>query len=235
MAESLVRPLLKRTRLVDEVTTRLRELILTDQLEPGVLIRQVELAEQLGVSRTPLREAFRILESDGLVRTSNGNNTMEVVRLSVDEIRQLYEVREVLDGLAARLLAERRLTREETEELRGALEIMEASSNPYNPARYGPAHTRFHCGICDASGNQRLRAYGSVIRLSSQSLTRRLVALSSDAASEQEQEFVRAALIEAERDHREIFELIAAGDGRAAETAARRHIRRTIRSEYLMS
>jgi len=235
MSDALVRPRLRRTRLVDEVTTRLRELILTDQLEPGVLIRQVELAEQLGVSRTPLREAFRILESDGLVRTSNGNNTMEVVRLSVDEIRQLYEVREVLDGLAARLLAERRLTRDETEQLRGSLEVMKASSNPYDPAQYGPAHAQFHCGICNACGNQRLQAYGSVIRLSSQSLARRLVVLSSDTASEPEREFVRVALVEAEREHREIFELIAAGDGRGAEVAARRHIRRTIRSEYLMT
>ena len=234
MVELLVRPPLKRTRLVDEVTNRLRELILTDQLEPGVMIRQVELAEQLGVSRTPLREAFRILESDGLVRTSNGNNTMEVVRLSVDEIRQLYEVREVLDGLAARLLAERRLSREQTEELRSSLEIMHASSNPYDGTRYGPAHARFHCGICAACGNQRLQSYQSVIRLSSQSLTRRLVTLSSDAASEEEREFLRVALADAERDHREIFELVAAGDGRAAEIAARRHIRHTTRSELLM-
>src|SRR5262249_48881143 len=157
------------------------------------------------------------------------NNTMEVVRLSVEEIRQLYEVREVLDGLAARLLAERRLSYEQTEELRSCLEIMQASSNPYDGTRYGPAHARFHCGICEACGNKRLQSYQSVIRLSSQSLTRRLMALSSEAASEQEREFLHVALAEAERDHRAIFELIAAGDARAAEVAARRHIRRTVR------
>jgi GntR family transcriptional regulator of vanillate catabolism len=235
MVDSLVQPALKRTRLVDEVTNRLRELILTDQLEPGVLIRQVELAERLGVSRTPLREAFRILESDGLVRTSNGNNTMEVVKLSVEEIRQLYEVREVIDGLAARLLAERRLTRQQTDDLRASLEVMHTSSNPYDQTRFGPAHSRFHCGICEACGNQRLQSYQSIIRLSSQSLARRLAAMSSDVAAEEEREFVRMALAEAERDHREIFELIAAGDGRAAEVAARKHIRRTMRSELLMT
>lgn len=228
-------PTLKRTRLVDEVADRLRELILTDVLPPGILIRQVELAEQLGVSRTPLRESFRVLESEGLVRTSNGNNTMEVVRLSVDEIKQLYEVREVIDGLAARLLAERGATQQVIDELGQALDQMDRSMDPYDPTVFGSAHARFHGGICEACGNQRMQSYRSLIRLSSQSLTRRLRAMSAADSPAADHSRVQSALVEASHDHRQIFELIVNGDGRGAEIAARRHIRRTLRSELLQS
>src|SRR5688572_27325927 len=99
-----------QSRLVDEVATRLRQLILTHQLPPGSKLLQSDLAERFGVSRTPLREAIRLLEYDGLVKVSNGNRTVEVVTLSGDDFMQLYQVREVIDGLAARLLARRGLT-----------------------------------------------------------------------------------------------------------------------------
>src|SRR5438093_10908651 len=97
----------ERTRLVDEVTDRLRSLILDGTLPPGQPLLQISLSEQLGVSRTPLREALRVLENEGFVRISNGNNTLEVVELSPQEMVEMYELREVVDGLAARLAAKR--------------------------------------------------------------------------------------------------------------------------------
>src|ERR1700728_4434439 len=92
-------------RMVDRITEDLRELILDNKIPPGGVLIQTEWAEKLQVSRTPLREAFRILEQDGLVQVSNGNRTIQVVRFSDGELRDLYQVREVIDGLAARLLA----------------------------------------------------------------------------------------------------------------------------------
>src|SRR5687767_3149270 len=91
----------------------------------GTQLTQVALANQLGVSRTPLREALRLLESEGLIRTSSTNQSVEVVAMSICDLRQMYELREVLDGLAARLAAERGLGSEldaEADELLGELE-----------------------------------------------------------------------------------------------------------------
>ena len=65
-----------RRRLVDDVISHLRQLILDQELPPGTALLQTELAEKLGVSRTPLREAFRILDREGLVKVANGNRTI---------------------------------------------------------------------------------------------------------------------------------------------------------------
>src|SRR6266545_3240375 len=114
-----------RTRLVDEVITHLRQLILDQELPPGTALLQTELAERLGVSRTPLREAFRILEREGLVKVANGNRTIEVARFGPVDLRELYEAREVIDGLAARLQARQGLTGGLDRELRGLLTAMD--------------------------------------------------------------------------------------------------------------
>jgi DNA-binding GntR family transcriptional regulator len=86
---------LERTHLVDEVTHRLRTLILDGTLVPGRRLLQTNLAEELGVSRTPLREALRVLQNEGFVEVVDGNKTLAVVDLS-----QLDSAR---DDLAATL------------------------------------------------------------------------------------------------------------------------------------
>src|SRR5215469_15430926 len=99
----------QRSRLADEVADILRKQIITGELGSGTQLLQIQLAERLGVSRTPLREAFRILERDGLVKISNGNKTVAVAHLGVEDQLATYEVRAVTDGLAARLTALRGL------------------------------------------------------------------------------------------------------------------------------
>ena len=222
-------PSLKRTRLVDDVTGNLREMILTGRLRPGQLLRQVEVSEQLGVSRTPLREAFRVLERDGLIRSINGNNTVEVVDYSTEEMIDLYEVREVLDGLAARLLTKQGMGEEVEARLEHLLDEMEKARDPYDPGRYAVAHSAFHTHIVESCGNQRLQAYLPMIRMSAQLLGRRLVAGLKDPCSEGGVD-TPALLLVAREQHRAIFDAIASGDGRAAEATARRHIRSTMKS-----
>src|SRR5437667_7461250 len=92
---------LNRPRLVDDVVKVLREKIIRGELPAGTQLLQIDLANQLGVSRTPLREAFRILENDGYLKTSNNNRTVEVVTFTAAEMRDMYEIREAIDGLAA--------------------------------------------------------------------------------------------------------------------------------------
>jgi len=93
-----------QTTLVDEIVDAIRDRIIHGELQPGLKIRQQQFAEALGVSRTPLREAFQRLESDGWVdlRARRG---AEVRPLTVDEAGEIFTMRVVLETTAARLAA----------------------------------------------------------------------------------------------------------------------------------
>jgi DNA-binding GntR family transcriptional regulator len=99
-------PLNPTPNLIDQVYSRILEGIADHTLPPGHRIRQNELADKLGVSRQPVSHALHLLHRQGLVAES-GRKGFEVTRLDPIRIRQLYEVRSAIDGLAARLAAER--------------------------------------------------------------------------------------------------------------------------------
>jgi len=80
---------LNRPRLVDDVVRVLREKIIRGELPAGTQLLQIDLASQLGVSRTPLREAFRTLENDGYLKPSNNHRTVEVVTSTAAEMRDM--------------------------------------------------------------------------------------------------------------------------------------------------
>src|SRR2546423_7022103 len=147
---------LERTRLVNDVTNRLRSLILDGSLLPGQLLLQMSLSQQLGVSRTPLREALRILEHEGFVQVVNGNTTLEVVDFRPEDMIDLYELREAIDGLAASLAATRGVSRETVAHLRSALKSMRDATTPFDPARRAAAHATFHATLAEASGNKHV-------------------------------------------------------------------------------
>jgi DNA-binding GntR family transcriptional regulator len=101
-----------RTTLVDDIVEAVRERIVAGELEPGLKIRQQELAERLGVSRTPLREAFQKLEAEGWVdlRARHG---AEVRPLTVGEAQEIFSMRVVLETAAAGISALRHATGDE--------------------------------------------------------------------------------------------------------------------------
>ena len=101
-AESLGRR--AETTLVDDIVDAIRERILLGELEPGLRIRQQQFAEVLGVSRTPLREAFQRLEADGWLQL-RARRGAEVRPLTVDEACEIFTMRVVLETTAARLAA----------------------------------------------------------------------------------------------------------------------------------
>jgi GntR family transcriptional regulator of vanillate catabolism len=223
---------LERVRLVDEVTRQLRDLIISGQLPPGTPLLQTELARELGVSRTPLREAFRLLEYDGLVRISNGNRTIEVVRITADELEEMYQIREVIDGLAARLAAKNGISDEVRDTLLALLAEMEETAHSYDPGRRVDVHARFHSLIAESCGNKRLGSFLQLIRVSSAALFIPYVTDPSHASLtlDDGQLLTQEVAMEgAHQQHREIFTAIVAGDAREAEAAARRHIRRTLK------
>ncbi|WP_433598272.1 GntR family transcriptional regulator [Nocardia sp. CA-135953] len=215
-----------QTRLADEVAHVLRDLILRGQLAPGTPLLQIQLAERLGVSRTPLREAFRILERDGLLRISNGNKTVEVIELDGQHLIDTYQIREVVDGLAARLAAARKLPEDITQRLERCISRMETASGPkLDAAEYGEAHADFHLSILDASGNSRMFEFAPLVRLSSHMLLTRY--LQQHLGSELE-DTLRHVICLGNDNHRDIFTAIRNGDTKTAETAATRHIRKTM-------
>ncbi len=224
--------LLRRTpRLVDEVINRLRERIVDGTLPAGTPLPQVALAAQLGVSRTPLREALRVLDSEGLVRSSDGNRTVEVVQIGPDHLREMYELREVIDGLAARLAARNGLPVQEEQRARHLLDEMADSSDPYDPVRRNRAHAEFHELFALASGNAKVQSFASLIRTSSAMLYLPLVretAAANLAAANPENTY-KEVLDQAQAQHKDILDAVVARKPGVAEEEARRHIQRTLR------
>ncbi|MGB7121028.1 MAG: GntR family transcriptional regulator [Bradyrhizobium sp.] len=99
-------PLTPTPNLTDQVYARLLEAIIDRTLLPGQRVTQNELADRLGVSRQPVSHALHLLHRQGLLAES-GRRGFEVTQLDPERIRQLYEVRGAIDGLAARIAAKR--------------------------------------------------------------------------------------------------------------------------------
>jgi len=198
-----------RVRLVDAATSQVRDMILAGTLAPGTRLRQVDLAGRMGISRTPLREALMKLEQEGLI-TVLPRGGLRVLELDAMGAIELYELREVLDGLAARLAAQR-IDRAGLTALRGYLRKMEAALPRQNAHAWFVSHAAFHEQIFHSSGNSRALALVSHVRLSIQRFHQLLLKTPNR---------LEVAL----REHCEVFRAIEAGQAEAAETAARSHI-----------
>ncbi|ROO89114.1 DNA-binding GntR family transcriptional regulator [Actinocorallia herbida] len=152
---------LGRSALVDETAAAIRARIMSGEIPIGAQLRQAELAAQLGISRTPIREALRQLQAGGLIEVLPRRGA--VVRVpSPWEVREAYEVRAELEGLAAER-AVRRVTRTLLDELRATNEVLRANDRPAEPPRPGEpmspttvANDRFHTLIHEIAGNDRL-------------------------------------------------------------------------------
>jgi GntR family transcriptional regulator of vanillate catabolism len=209
----------------------MRELILSHKIAPGELLVQTELAERLGVSRTPLREAIRLLEQEGLVRVANGNRTVEVVTFTLAELVELYEIREMVDGLAASLMARRGLDPEASSALVGYLKSMRKSMYPLDGEEYFKAHVAFHSALIKYCGNERLQGQIQLVRMTASSLRdvypRRVRATKGTNAKSAKGIAERVQL-----EHERIFEAVCQGDRKGAEAAAREHVRASVRLIY---
>jgi DNA-binding GntR family transcriptional regulator len=200
---------LKRRRLVDEAARALREAILSGRFAAGARLRQTELADRLGISRTPIREALGRLQQEGLVQLLPGSG-VRVTVLDLDEAAELYDLREALDGLAARLAAGR-ATQASLTRVGRPLERMRQCLEQQDANRWFSAHVAFHEEIFRASDNARLQSLLAVVRLSIQRFHPLLLKTPH-------------RLEDAYREHRAIWEAIAAGDAARAERLARLHI-----------
>lgn len=140
--------------LRDVVFNTLRQGILKGDLKPGERLMEIHLAKRLGVSRTPIREAIRMLELEGLV-TMIPRKGAEVARISRQDLRDVLEVRKSLDSLAVSLACER-ITDEEKEDLNLAEEAFEQAIRSKDVTNIAEADVKYHDVILKASKNGRL-------------------------------------------------------------------------------
>jgi DNA-binding GntR family transcriptional regulator len=133
------------------VAERLREMIGSGELPPGTHLRQDEFAERFGVSITPVREAFVTLARDGLVRR-HPHRGVVVFMPSVDELRELYEIRAVVEPLATEIA-----TKQLSDNDLAALGRIVARMRDAKPRRFLELNTELHGRIYDAASRPRLR------------------------------------------------------------------------------
>lgn len=151
-----------RTLLIDRqglsavVTARLREMIVEGRFMPGTRLNERVLCEQLLVSRTPLREAFKTLEVEGLINILPNRGAM-VAQLSVEDVKQTFEVMAALEGLSGKLACDR-ITDEEVAEIRAVHEKMLAAHARRDLPAYYPLNHTIHDRINAAARNAVLTA-----------------------------------------------------------------------------
>lgn len=138
------------------VQRELERMILAGDLAAGAPLRETEVASMLGVSRGPVREAFRALEESGLVRQEK-NRGVFVRQIGIDEADHIFELRAVLDEFAGRRAAQN-VTPAEAAELRALVERMEKSVVRGDVDGYHAANVGFHDRIVQLAGNPKLTA-----------------------------------------------------------------------------
>jgi DNA-binding GntR family transcriptional regulator len=197
-------------RTTDIVREALRDAVLEGELGAGTRLREVELAREFGVSRTPVREALQQLGAEGLIDVHPHQGAV-VTSLSVEDILAIYVVREVLEGLSARLAA-RRATPEQCEALLASIEAIEAVSQTATPSEMADYNLRFHAELRRVAGNRYLDRFLSQIEHAVRRFGHTTYAYAGRTSS-------------SIAEHRAIVDAVVAHDPESAEAHAIEHMR----------
>jgi len=203
----------KAAPLRQQVLEALREAIVTGELAPGQRITERSLIEMMGVSRTVIREALRQVEAEGLVEIIPHKGPV-VRELSATDARDLYLIRGVLEGLAARLFAEN-AGPEMIGELKVALQDVERAYRGDDGQKALDAKTRFYDLLYGGGASENLNEMLNTVR--ARVWRWRAVGLTHPRRA-------RARLEESLRNLRALVAAIEAGDGAAAERIARAEV-----------
>ncbi|HZP95587.1 MAG TPA: GntR family transcriptional regulator [Candidatus Limnocylindria bacterium] len=191
----------------ERIYLELRDLIRAGDLKPGQRVIEVDLAERFGVSRTPVRDALQHLIADGLISVGVRRGLV-VTELDSSQIVELYALREMLEGFAARLAA-RHAAEAEVDAMR---EILAREAAQRDPAQLATTNRQFHQAVHRAARNRFLTAALNGLRDA-------LALLRSTTFS------VPGRPGTALEEHRQILDAITRGDGDVAEATMRAHIR----------
>ncbi len=203
-----LRPLQTPRPLAEDAADRIREEILSGGFRPGEHLVEARIAQQLNVSRGPVREAFKLLRAEGLLQEEPRRGTF-VVSLSSDDVREIYGLRAAIEGRAARMLARagEGAAIDRLHELAGDIDAAVKAGDGAAVAR---ADLAFHEGLCELSGNRRL----SEVFMRYIPMLRALLRLD---------ERVYRSMDEIALQHRPLVEAIASGSEDGAAAVLRRH------------
>ena len=207
MAKLVSRPL--RRSLTDAVRDHIRIGIAEGRILPGERLRENALAEELEVSRTPIREAMRALEAEGLIVIEPWKG-ITVATLTHNQVSDFYEYRELIEGLAAEMAA-MVITEEDIERLDVCLLQLEEELDQTG-SELGSGNEQFHHLIFEVSGNRFLEQALEVIN------TAKILIWKPVYRSSERWEA-------AQQEHRKLFDALRARDPIAAKAIAKEHVR----------
>jgi DNA-binding GntR family transcriptional regulator len=206
----------KSNGLATKAYRKMREAILSGKHSPGEALYEVHLAERLGMSRTPVREALQVLAREGFIDSMPGRGFL-IPRWSLQDVRELYELRESLEGFATACAA-KNVTQAEIEEIEGIHAAYIETSDWEELVQLGD---QFHNRIVEIGRNNRLTKILDSLKAQI-SMTR--VSQLRDLKGRRD---------ESTREHRTILDAIVARDFDLAERNARHHIRSSYESTLL--
>lgn len=193
--------------LPEFVLGQLRAAILQGRFVPGQRLDQGELARELGVSRIPVREALRTLDAEGLVEL-NPHHGAVVAELRAEEVEEVFIIRSLLEGMAARLAASR-LTSDDRGRIQAALRDLKGRAGDIDD--WLAHHNEFHMAVYEAARRPRLLDLIRGLRNTVQPYIRTYI---------QSPEHVEIA----DRGHEAILQACLAGDPDEAERATKQHL-----------
>jgi DNA-binding GntR family transcriptional regulator len=199
-----------RAALHEQVTQRLRQMLVEGRIAPGAKLNERELSELLNVSRTPLREAIKMLAAEGLVELLPNRGAI-AVSLTEADVMNAFEVMAGLEGMAGELAAQR-ITPEELAEIQAMQFEMMAAYTRRDLSAYYTLNSRIHNAISTAAKNPVLGSVYNQVNARLQALRFR---------SNQDGEKWKRAV----KEHEKMIEALAAHDGAAMRDVLLAHLR----------
>ena len=198
----------KTISLSDQVFLHLENDILSGKYSRGEILTESKLSAELGVSRTPIREALRRLEQEHLIEET-GKGSL-VIGITEKDLADIFLIRGKLEGMAAALAAKNR-TDEQLNELKEVLELQEFYLSKADAERIKFMDNQFHSTLYRLSGSMSF--YDTLIPLHKKIQKYRMVSVQS-----------KSRAVASVEEHRLIFEAISAGDATSAEKYAKQHV-----------
>ena len=198
--------------VAEQIAAALRHEIVTGQLLAGARLRQVEIAQRFGVSTTPVREAFALLQSDGLVQIDT-HRGVTVFLPTLQDLVEHYEIRMALEMLAA----EKAAAHFQAQDAPPLVAILDEMYTTGDAARYVELNHQFHLSLYRLGGRSRLLEM--IEELRNASIAYNHLYAAADVPKDAER---------LDREHREILAACQAGDPVRAANAMRHHLQQTI-------
>lgn len=198
----------KSISLADQVFEHLENDILSGKYQRGEVLTESKLCAELGVSRTPIREALRRLEQEHIIEESGKGSV--VIGINENDLKDIFMIREKLECLVASLAAENR-TDEQLIELREALELQEFYLTKQDAEHIKFMDNRFHSTLYKLSGSMVF--YDTLIPLHKKIQKYRRASVES-----------KSRAVASVKEHRMIFEAILSGDSKKAAEFAKQHV-----------